>query len=161
MDKNGKLFGKVSIIDLLVVLAVIVGIAGFSVRFYSNAADNVIEKTKFEYVVEIRDVRSFTVDALDKKGIVTEKKSGGIIGEIVNVESEPYTAQMAMSNGRLVSAKVPEKFVVKVTVHGEGNETENGYYIGENVELSVGSTVTMASKYANSSGKITSIKVIE
>ena len=38
MDKNGKLFGKVSIIDILVLLAVIVGIAGFSVRFFCISA---------------------------------------------------------------------------------------------------------------------------
>lgn len=161
MDKNGKLFGKVSIIDLLVVLAVIVGIAGFSMRFLSDAAENVVEKTKFEYVVEIEDVRKFTVEALEKKGLVTEKKSGGIIGEIVNVESKPFEVKLAMSNGRLVNVDVPEKFVVSVTVVGEGNETAGGYYIGENVELSVGSTVTMASKYANSTGKVKSIKIIE
>jgi len=160
MDKNGKLFGKISIIDLLVVLAIIVGAVGFSVRFFSHAAENVNEKTKFEYVVEIQDVRSFTVDALSKKGIVTEKKSGGVIGEIVNVESKPYKVQVSMSNGRIISATVPEKYIVDVTVIGEGNETAGGYYIGENVELSVGSTVTMASKYANSTGKIKSIKIL-
>lgn len=160
MDKNGKLFGKISIIDLLVLLAIIVGIAGFSVRFFSNAAENVNEKTKFEYVIEINDVRSYTVDALNKKGIVTEKKSGGIIGEITNIESKPYTSQLSMSNGRIVTVDVPEKFTVDVTVVGEGNETNGGYYIGENVELSVGSTINMASRYANSTGKVKSIKII-
>ena len=160
MDKNGKIFGKVSIIDLLVVLAVIVGVAGFSVRFFSNAAENVNEKTKFEYVVEIEEVRSYTIDALSKKGIVTEKKSGGVIGEITNVESEPYKRHQSMSNGRIVAAAVPERYTVRVTVVGEGNETSNGYYIGENVELSVGSTINMTSKYSNSIGKVKSIKVL-
>ena len=32
VDKNGKLFGKISIIDLLVILAVIIGAFGFSVK---------------------------------------------------------------------------------------------------------------------------------
>ena len=155
MDKNGKIFGKISIIDLLVILAVIVGAFGFSIRFFSDAAKNVTEKTKFEYVVEIRDVRTYTVSALEKMGVVTEKKSGGVIGEIVNVESEPFKVQLAMSNGRIVSANVPEKYIVRVTVVGEGNDAANGYYLGENVELSVGASITMATKYANSSGKIT------
>lgn len=161
VDKNGKIFGKVSIIDLLVILAVIVGAFGFSIRFFSDASENVNEKTKFEYVVEIEDVRIYTVSALEKKGIATEKKSGGVIGEIVNVESKPYEVQHAMANGRLVSAKVPEKYVVRVTVLGEGNEAANGYYIGENAEISVGATLTMATKYANSTGKIISVKKIE
>ena len=65
-----------------------------------------------------------------------------------------------MSNGRMVSVDVPEKYTVDVTVVGEGNETTGGYYIGENVELSVGSTINMASKYANSTGKVKSIKVL-
>lgn len=161
MDKNGKIFGKVSIIDLLVLLAVIVGAIGFSVRFFSTAAENVNEKTKFEYVVEIQDVRSFTVDALAKKGVVTEKKSGGIIGEITNVESKKYALPHVLSNGRVILVDIPEKYSVEVTVVGEGNETSGGYYIGENVELSVGSTITMASKYANSTGKVKSIKILE
>ena len=161
MDKNGKIFGKVSIIDLLVLLAVIVGAIGFSVRFFSTAAENVNENTKCEYVVEIQDVRAFTVDALAKKGVVTEKKSGGIIGEITNVESKKYALPHVLSNGRVILVDIPEKYSVEVTVVGEGNVTSGGYYIGENVELSVGSTITMASKYANSTGKVKSIKILE
>ena len=160
MDKNGKIFGKISIIDLLVVLAIIVGAVGFSIRFFSDAAENVTQKVKFEYVVQIENVRHFTVDALNKKGIVTDDKSGAIMGEITNVESEPYKVQLAMTNGKVVSAAEPEKYIVNVTVVSEGNETEGGYFVGEDVELAVGSTVEMCSKYANSSGKIKSIKII-
>lgn len=161
VDKNGKLFGKISIIDLLVILAVIIGAFGFSVRFFSNAAESVNQKLKFEYVVEIEDIRQYTVSALEKKGIVKEKKSDGVIGEIIAVESEPFKRQLALSNGRIVSVVVPERYVVRVTIAGEGNNAQNGYYIGENAEISVGSTVTIVTKYANTTGKIVSVNIID
>lgn len=158
LDKNGKLFGKISIIDILVILAVIVAAAGISLRFVTTAAENVRNKAQFSYVVEIEGIRFYTVDALNKKGIVTDSKGNSIIGEITDVEYEAMMEQNVSAEGEAVFVRVPEKYVARITVLAEGNESEEGYFVGDNIELSVGSTISMTTKYANSSGKVKSIK---
>ncbi len=158
LDKNGRLFGKISIIDLLAILAVLVAAIGIGARFFTPASDNVREKVQLSYVVEIKDVRMYSIYALNNKGVVTDSKSGAVIGEITDVEYEPFTTHEVRSDGEAVLAEVPDKFVAYVSIKSEASETDNGYFVGDNIELSVGSSVSLATKYVNSNGKVKSIE---
>ena len=53
------------------------------------------------------------------------------------------------------------QYTVLVEIEGEGKESDNSYFVGNDVELSVGSTMSMTTKYANSSGKVKSIDIID
>lgn len=75
MDKNGKIGGKVSIIDILVVVLVVAVIVGIVARYGSSVTGAVKSNKQFEYVLKVESVRQYTVDALEKKGKVTDKKS--------------------------------------------------------------------------------------
>ena len=161
LDKKGKMFGKFNIIDICVVIVLVVAAIGISARFMSTAAKNAREKVKFSYVVEIDGVRQYTVDALNKKGKVIDLKGKSEIGEIKNIRSQPMKTQSFMSDGRMVFAEVPEKYTVLVEIEGEGKESDNSYFVGNDVELSVGSTMSMTTKYANSTGKVKSIDIID
>lgn len=160
MDKNGRIFGKINIIDLSAVLVVILAIIGISVRFTSIAAENVKEKTQFSYVIEIDDIRFFSVAALQKMGLATDKQ-GNIIGEITDVKYDKKIVQTVLENGETVKSAVPERYTVRINLEAEGKETDSGYFVGENTELSVGSSITMYTKYANCSGKIVEVNKIE
>ncbi|MDD6735520.1 MAG: DUF4330 domain-containing protein [Clostridiales bacterium] len=161
LDKKGKIFGKISIIDLLVIIIFAVAAVGIGARFVTSAAKNAREKVHFSYVVEIDGVRKYTVDALNKKGLVTDLKSKSVLGEIKSVQSQPMKTQSVTSDGRMVFAEVPERYTVLVEVEGEGKESDSSYFVGNDVELSVGSTMSMTTKYANSSGKVKSIEKAE
>ena len=158
MNKNGKLFGKINIIDLLVLAAVLVLAVGIGARFVTSASENAKEKTSFEYVVKIEEVRKYTVDALLKKGIVSNPKTDEFIGEITDVTFEPSTKQHITAEGKAVNAEIPERYNCYVTVSAEGKESDMSYFVGSDIELSVGTTMTMATKYVNSSGKVISIE---
>ena len=75
MDKNGKIGGKVSIIDILVVVLVVAVIVGIVARYGSSVTGAVKSNKQFEYVLKVESVRQYTVDALEKKGKVTDKKT--------------------------------------------------------------------------------------
>ena len=160
LDKKGKIFGKVSIIDLFVIIVLAAAVIGISARFVSGAAKNAKEKVKFSYVVEIDGVRDYTINALNKKGKVIDLKGKSVIGEIKNVTFQPMKTQSFTSDGRMVFAEVPERYTVLVDIEGEGKESDNSYFVGNDVELSVGTTMSMTTKYANSSGKVKSIEII-
>ncbi len=160
LDKKGKIFGKVSIIDLFVIIVLAAAVIGISARFVSGAAKNAKEKVKFSYVVEIDGVRDYTINALNKKGKVIDLKGKSVIGEIKNVTFQQMKTQSFTSDGRMVFAEVPERYTVLVEIEGEGKESDNSYFVGNDVELSVGTTMSMTTKYANSSGKVKSIEII-
>ena len=160
INKDGKLFGKISIIDFFVILIIIIGILGFGIRYISRAAKAARAVTDFKYVVEISNVRSYTVDALEKKGTVTDLKGKSVVGEITDVDYMPMRVQSVKADGTPVLAEVPEKYAVTVTIEAEGHESDSGYFVGNDVELSVGTTMAMTTKYANTTGKVKSIEKI-
>ncbi len=157
MNKDGKIFGKINIIDLLAVLILLVALVGIGIRLTSTASKSVTDKTEFSYVVEIDDVRIYTVNALKKMGTATDKQ-GNIIGEIETVEWDSKKEQKVLSNGETVMVDVPDKYTVTVTMDASGKESADKYFVGENTELSVGSTIQMYTKYANCSGKVKSVE---
>lgn len=157
MNKDGKIFGKVNIIDLLAILVVVVAVIGIAIRFTSVASENVTNKSEFTYVVEIDDVRMFSVEALQKKGLASDKQ-GNILGEITDVKYEPKTEQVIIENGETKMVEKPERYTVYVTLKGNGKEASDAYFVGENTELSAGANITMYTKYANCSGKVLKVE---
>ncbi|MBQ2662810.1 MAG: DUF4330 domain-containing protein [Clostridia bacterium] len=161
MDKNGKIAGKISIIDILVILLVIVVIAGIAVRYGSKITTAVRSSEKFEYTMRIESVRKYTVDALEKKGRITDKKSEKDLGNIVDVRYEPAKMQSTTANGRVVMPVMPDRYTCYVTIQAVGRESDDNYVLDDSTELSVGRNVELYSKYVKTSGTIESVKVIE
>ena len=69
--------------------------------------------------------------------------------------------QLVNDDGEPIKVYTPERYVAKVTLESEGKDTDSGYFVGENTELSVGSSITMYTKYSNCSGKIIKVDKIE
>lgn len=157
IDKNGKLFGKINIIDLLVILLIIGAGVGFGMRFFSSAAEDVRSKTKLTYVVEIGGLRIYSIDALQKKGVVLNSKTKDVIGEITDVSAEVAKTQVSKADGTIDFAENPDKYTVKITISADGRETDRSYFVGENMEVSVGASVGLSTKYISTSGKIVSV----
>ncbi len=160
LDKNGKLFGKINIIDVAVILVAIAVVIGVFVRFTGGAGKIVKETKKIEYVVQISGVRGYTVDALEKKGLVTDKKYAAVVGEITNVEKEPAIHESTMANGEIKKVSLPEKYDCMVTITTDGKESDNGYFNNNNDEISVGRDYSLYSKYVSTTGVIKSVKVV-
>ncbi len=158
VDKDGKLFGKINIIDAFTIIIAIIVVFGIALRFCSAPSKNATEYIKLKYVVEIHNVRKYTVDALSKKGIVINPDQRDEVGEILDVSYSPEIWEEFDSDGNVIFVEVPNKYTVKVTVLSTGRENDNKYYVGKDTELSVGSIINLATKYSNSSGTVKSIK---
>ncbi len=161
MDKNGKLFGKLSIIDLGFILIVIAVVIGAYMRFSSGAGKIVTTPTTFEYVIKVSNVRQFTVDALSKKGQITDKKYEKVLGEITDVRIEDAHMESVRADGEVVDTILPERYTCYVTVRSDGKEGENGYFNAQNDEISIGRSMALYTKYVATSGGIESIDIVE
>lgn len=161
MDKNGKIAGKVSVIDILVIVLIIAVIAGIAARYGSKITSSVKSSEEFEYVLRVENVRQFTVNALEKKGKITDKKSEKDLGEIVDVQVEKSTQQSITADGRVTMPEIPDRYTCYVTIRSTGRESDDNYILDDSTELSVGRNIDLISKYAKTSGDIVSVKVIE
>ncbi len=162
MDKNGKLFGKLNIIDLFAIVVVIVLIGGGFYRFYGKMEKETSTPTTIEYVMEINNIRQFTVDALERKGDIFTQKTKLNGGTIVNVESKPYVQVGTMPDGTVLNAEVPDRYTAYVTVRTEGRSGERVYLDSANTEIYVGGNLAWDTKWVQlSECSVKSLKVVE
>lgn len=161
MDKNGRIKGKVSIIDILVVLLVIFVVAGIAARYGSKITSAVKSDKSFEYVLRVENVREYTVKAIEKKGKVTDKKSEKTLGEIVDVRYETATQQSVTASGEVKNPETPGRYTCFVTIQAKGKESDDNYILDDSTELSVGRNIDLYSKYVKTSGDIISVKVLD
>lgn len=160
MDKNGRIKGKFSIIDLAVIILAIAVIAGIFVRFGSRITGAVTSDASFVYKIKVNGVRDFTVKALEKKGYVTDKKSTQIIGEIVDVEVDEAKIQSTTAAGQIEWSTLPDRYQCTVTIKANGRESEDGYMLNDTTELSVGRNTDLVTKYVKTSGDIISVDIL-
>ena len=161
MDKNGKIKGKISIIDLFVIILAAVLVVGIAVRYGAKATTAVKSSEEFECVLKVNGVRAFTVNALEKKGVITDKKSEIEIGEIIDVEVKDAEFQSTTADGRIVTSNLPDKYNCKVTIRAKGKVSEDAYVMDDSNELSVGRYMDIISKYVRTSGEIMSVEMVE
>lgn len=112
IDKNGKLFGKINIIDLLIIIIIILALvfAGTKIlgRDGSSKLTNAVGKTStVRMTVFCDDVKEFVPDALHIGDPVEQYQSSIALGKLLEFSSEPaYTYQYDPQTGE--SVKVPE-----------------------------------------------------
>ncbi len=164
LDKKGKVFGKINIIDFCVILAVVIAVVGIFGRFImpigTQEKESVKNEVKLSYVIQVDAVRIFSVNAFKKAGPVMDRESGMKIGDITHVEELPYKSNYMTKDGNVVQMEMPENYSALITVESTGYETESGYFVSDGTELVLGNTVSMVTKYVNLGGVIKSIEKI-
>ena len=135
LDKNGKIGGKISIIDIAVILLVIVVAAGIAVRYGSSVTEAVESDKVFEYVVRVSSARDYTVNALEKKGKITDKKSEQDLGEITDVRVEDARFQSTTASGDVVETTLPDRYTCYVTIQARGKESDDSYIMHDTTDF--------------------------
>ena len=171
MDKKGKLFGKVSIVDLFVVLAVIVGVIGvFMTKAKLDKSDvqadasqmliqSSAEKDILEIKLKIKEVRDVTRDAIVVGDTVYMVQTEKVLGVISRVESEPAVRNVESDDGTVYSAVVPERYDVTIVVETSGKQKEDGFYTDSNQKLLFGKEMEIKTSTIQTSPKVDEISV--
>lgn len=118
IDEKGRLFGKLNIIDLLIVLLVLAGLLGVNYKLGLLKKFTAQETTQKKAVVKlwIKEISSYSAEAIKEGDIVAELKSNSQFGKISKVEIAPYKEAGTNSEGKWVLSEVPEKYNVFITV---------------------------------------------
>lgn len=152
MDKKTKRF---NIIDIAVVLIIIVFAVGIGIRLINGKSiKNTVDIT---YTVKVGNIRSFTKDALLKSNVLTDDKTGAVLGEIVSVTPTAYETEVHTDGGELVLAEMPERFECIVVIKAAAKEQDGKYMLDEKTEIAPGKDFPVITKYVKTTGTVISV----
>lgn len=157
IDDKGRLFGKINIIDLLVVLLVIAVAGRFAVSRSRKPASVETKTIRAEFLV--KDVREATSGRIKVGDTVREVKTNVVLGKITDVKAEPAQVFVNTADGRVVAATHPVLIDVHMTVEGSGTAGANAVVIG-NSEIRIGTALVLTTNIYSVTSTVVGIEVL-
>lgn len=161
INKEGKLFGKISIIDIFALVAVCILAFGIYTRTMPLLKDNSASECRIEYKITVKGVRMGTVNALRKSTDLYDNYASNHIGVVKHSEYSPSKKAVEQLNGELKMVEQPELYDVILTVQVDGKSTNSEYLTNSDYSILSGNEISFFSKYANTSGKISGVREID
>ncbi|MDO5725496.1 MAG: DUF4330 domain-containing protein [Tissierellia bacterium] len=129
IDKKGKLFGVINIIDLLVLILLLFAIVGGAKRLMSKPQlSEGVKKAVVTY--EVSEIRTVSVENIVVGEKIYHYDKGAYIGEIVDKKVEPYKEKIEKPDGTWGFEEVPEKYNVIIKIEGDIKESPEFYSFG-------------------------------
>ena len=156
IDDRGRFFGKISIIDVLVVLLIVaVGVFIF-LRAQGTGNQQVGVRTTFA----VEKVRYLTVDAINV-GDQVHDESGSLIGTVVDKQQKQTLVEFGNSEGRAAGSPSQVFWDVIIEVKGNGQKSSTGAVRVGGTTLLVGKILTLKGPYFEVKGTIWAVKAGE
>lgn len=160
IDNKGKLFGKINIIDLLVVLVLIVAVLVTYFKFNMSAHSNVSETNGYvEFEVQIDGVRDFTTQSINEGDVVYDSQNDVCLGEVVSKRIESEERHITKSDGTIVLSDVPERYKLFITIGSDARINDAGIYVGGTKPVIKYQNLEMETQKNKFNGKVVSVCV--
>jgi len=159
MDKNGKIFGKISIVDLVVLLLVVVIAAGSVWRFTSPAAALDQSNETVNLTIRIDGVRDFTLSNYHRGLQVFDRQQSQYLGIITDIRHQQFYETVSLLDGTVTWRPMPGRLTIWLDIEAEGRVTPTSIFVEGTYEITAGSLIYINTKYVQTSGMIYSIDI--
>jgi hypothetical protein len=141
LDERGRIFGKVNIVDVLVVLVIIAVVVFAVVRFTGTSSTSV--PLKVTYTVEaVREATATAIqDTVAVNGTVRDE-GGTVLGNVLGMEARPTQMEYLTPEGELKAFDSPIFSDVDIVVRGDGTKSGESWRVGS-IPMLVGRKVTL------------------
>ena len=103
IDKNGKLFGKINIIDLLIILIVIAAVVFFATKMFSPAQESTKADTTKVAITFYADEAPMNVTDMLVEGAPSFEETTNVgFGNVTSFSSEEAYGWMSDAEGNLI-----------------------------------------------------------
>ena len=161
MDKNGKIAGKISIIDLIVILIIAAVAVGTIYRFAAPSASVDAGDVTIRYTIRIDEVRDFTLPYYQKGLHAFERSTNLPLGVIIDFNYEYRYGLYTLLDGTIVRARQPNVLVIYVHLEARGRVTDGAIYVGGTRELNVGGHLYVRTRYVDVLSTVHSIEIMQ
>lgn len=147
IDNKGRLFGKINIVDLLIVVLVVVTICATVYKFGFSAHNDVNETNmKIEYVLKASGVREFTLDSMKIGDAIYDEETDKPLGIITAVEAKDAMDYALKADGTTVYTAKPDRYDAYITIESDARNLDGGYYANGTKEIGVFSNIKIYSQ---------------
>ena len=160
IDKNGKIGGKVSIIDLLILIVLVAALAFVAFRFFSRDRSGVIAPEEAYISFTGTEVSNYVVEQLEMGAKVRDDTENNILGYVTDIETGPGYHYSLDNFGNTVAVFPDDSSCITVTSLAEGKLDGNGILIGDS-RYAVGHTFVLYVGNCKLYLRISSIKPVE
>ncbi|WIV13461.1 DUF4330 domain-containing protein [Proteiniborus sp. MB09-C3] len=145
IDDKGRLFSKVNILDLSIILMVLVlGLAGFY-KLKTNNKATFIKPKPVDIKVIVRAREETSIDKIKVGDILKEYDTGIVLGEIKSIDIQPATLEVNTTDGQVKLAEIPERYDYYINIDANAIVNENAIVSG-NKELRIGNKLVLRTK---------------
>ncbi|MBZ4645598.1 MAG: hypothetical protein PWR27_485 [Petroclostridium sp.] len=161
IDDKGRIFGKVSIVDIVVVLLILAAVSGTYYKFFLvRKGRSVAQFDTIQYQVQVKDVRKASVDAIEEGAAIFDDETGNSMGKIISKEIQPAKDYIVKTDGTYVEAEKPDRYTVIVTIETPGVENDYGYFANGTREIKRGSDLKLKTRLIAVETRVMDVKKI-
>lgn len=150
IDKKGKLFGKISIVDILIIIVVIVFAVGFMFKVRSVKTVTPFTSTdKIQIEVINNDMQGSQLDYIKVGDEIIDNVQNVSLGKVTKIEKSKSLVYTNDSEGNIVESTRNGYYSVKFTAIGSGLDTGKGvtfgssqYFVGKFFAVRIGNVLT-------------------
>jgi len=161
IDKSGRLFGKVSVIDVLIIVLIVAAGFFFATRYFSNSSSPIgpgSSLDELEITFYSEEVNNFDVDAIKIGDPAMEYAQYASFGNVVNVEKADSISWVGDFDGIITPSSKDGYFSsVTVTTRARGRISDIGFEL-DGTNYFVGRTVILQFGKAGFQGRISSVE---
>jgi len=149
MDKKGKLFGKLSIVDIVIVLALIaiVAVAGYKFIRPDTASPFTTKTDEIRLQFYAEEVPEYAAKAIKVGDPAKESLQNAGFGHVSDIKTDKSISWVDTDKGEYIAGTKKGYSSVVITLDGTGILSGNGvkigngqYYIGQTIVLYVGNS---------------------
>lgn len=163
LDEKGRLFGKINLIDLLVVLMVIIVVAAVAWKLGGSKLQDALSNEQIPTVKYEVVCPGISNDACEyAKTCIGDQlmNSGNLLdGQITGVSVEPYYITCVDGQGNTVAAQDAQNSTIRFTIECKTPYVDNAYAAGTQ-EIRVGKSHIVKSIHLEVIGCITQMEVV-
>ncbi len=144
IDSKGKLFGKVSIIDLIIIIVVVGILAGVAYKFTKSDTPTFLAKQDtLKVVFYVEEALDETAKAINKGNVVREFVQNASFGSILDISIDKSVIYAADAEGNYNRSTKEGYSSLKLTMEAKGIYKENETTTIDGSEFFIGSYITL------------------
>lgn len=161
LDEKGRVFGKISVVDLTIVLVLVVAAAWFGYAKFGRdlGAEIAAREAPARFTIVIATIRPTTAACFHEGDKVFEFKTGANIGVITGVAVEQGDVWALQPDGRWLRTKTDDRVDAYVTVEATARVGENTITVN-GVEVRVGTSIGITTKWVQVNGNIMTLELL-
>jgi|LSQX01.3.fsa_nt_gb hypothetical protein len=159
IDKKGKLFGKVSVVDVIILLIVLLAaVAGYNYMISKNASTVSSKTDRVELVFYGEEAPTFAIDAVKQGDVARDHEKGTVFGNVTeDIKKDKAKKYTDNDEGQKITLSREGYSSYYLTVEGNGVASDTGVIMGGS-EYQIGKLITIRVGNAIFQGNIHSYK---